>query len=109
MTPVEPTVFVLDDDPAVLDALSHLLQVMNLPAGIGHEETGVILVDHGSRRAESNNMLLETCKKILITTIYQVCKNDIPQAGARQAYTQQWHLLRQSGQTDPHPGHCDRH
>ena len=32
MTPVEPTVFVLDDDPAILDSLSHLLQVMNLPA-----------------------------------------------------------------------------
>ncbi len=28
----KPTVFVLDDDPAIQDSLSQLLQVMNLPA-----------------------------------------------------------------------------
>ena len=32
MTANKPTVFVLDDDPAIQDSLSALLQVMNLPA-----------------------------------------------------------------------------
>ncbi len=32
MTAAKPTVFVLDDDPAIQDSLSQLLQVMNLPA-----------------------------------------------------------------------------
>jgi two-component system response regulator FixJ len=32
MTAAEPTVFVLDDDPAIRDSLSFLLQVMKLPA-----------------------------------------------------------------------------
>ncbi len=30
-----------------------------LPAGIPHEQTGVVIVDHGSRREASNNMLLD--------------------------------------------------
>ena len=32
MTASKPTVFVLDDDPAIQDSLSALLQVMHLPA-----------------------------------------------------------------------------
>lgn len=42
-------------------------------------------------------------RKVLITTVYQACKASIAAVGAKTAYAQQWHLLRQKGDPQPDP------
>jgi hypothetical protein len=42
-------------------------------------------------------------RRITMVTVYQVCNQSISTAGAKTAYTQQWHLLRQAGEKDPNP------
>ena len=43
-------------------------------------------------------------RRITVVTVYQVCAHQsITSAGAKTAYTQQWHLLRQAGENDPNP------
>jgi hypothetical protein len=41
--------------------------------------------------------------RILVVTIYQVCKTTIQAAGDSTAFSQQWNLLRASGQDRPNP------
>lgn len=42
-------------------------------------------------------------RKVIIMTIYQVCKNSIQRAGPKQAFTQQWALLRSQDNENPDP------
>lgn len=42
-------------------------------------------------------------RRVTLVTVYQVCNQAISTAGAKTAYTQQWHLLRQAGEKDPNP------
>jgi len=57
----------MTDPPAVPPA-----DPLLLPAGIAHEETAVVLVDHGSRREESNNMLLEFARAFAASQSYAI-------------------------------------
>jgi hypothetical protein len=42
-------------------------------------------------------------RNILIATIYQACQARIAAVGAKTAYAQQWHILRQQGDSSPDP------
>jgi hypothetical protein len=42
-------------------------------------------------------------REVLIATVYQACKAHYDSIGPNTAYAQQWHLLRQSGDTKPNP------
>jgi hypothetical protein len=41
--------------------------------------------------------------RVLIVTIYQVCKTSINAAGDSTAFSQQWHLLKADGDENPNP------
>jgi hypothetical protein len=42
-------------------------------------------------------------REVLIATAYQACKASIGTSGSKTAYSQQWHLIRQSGDLKPDP------
>lgn len=42
-------------------------------------------------------------RKVLVVVAYQACNNNICRAGTRQAWTQQWRLLRARDDKDPDP------
>jgi hypothetical protein len=48
-------------------------------------------------------------RKVTIVTVYQVCNQSISTAGAKTAYAQQWHLLRQTGEkySNPRKSFCN--
>ncbi len=41
--------------------------------------------------------------RILVVTVYQVCKTSITAAGDSTAFSQQWHLLKADGDENPNP------
>jgi hypothetical protein len=58
---------------------------------------------HGLGRWSFVTITGKNGRNILITTVYQACKARIAVVGAKTAYAQQWHLLRQKGDPRPDP------
>jgi hypothetical protein len=58
---------------------------------------------HGLGRWSFTTITGKNNRKILVITIYQVCQTRIATAGSNTAYAQQWHILRQKGETTPDP------
>lgn len=48
------------------------MNALNLPENIKPEELGIVIVDHGSRRAASNDMLLEVVEMFRGQTDYKI-------------------------------------
>ena len=42
-------------------------------------------------------------RRLLVVTVYQVCKNSIGSAGDSTAFSHQWHILRARGEESPNP------
>jgi hypothetical protein len=58
---------------------------------------------HGMGRWSFVRTKGKTAQKLLVVTVYQVCKQSIRTAGDTTAFSQQWHHLRASGNESPDP------
>ena len=58
---------------------------------------------HGMGRWSFVRTKGKTAQRLLILTVYQVCKQTIRTAGGTTAFSQQWHHIRASGNESPDP------